>query len=470
MAFCISDYIGKRVYFVGIGGSSMSGLARMMKWMGMTVSGSDRTSSHKTDALQEEGIRVFIGHEAEHVEGVDLVVYSAAIPETNPERARARELGIPQIERCDLIGGIMKNFTESVAISGTHGKTTTTAMMAQTFMACGEDPSIHIGGELDYLGGSTRLGKGETFICEACEYHASFLHFFPTVAVILNIDEDHLDFYKDIDDIQNAFLKFSSLVPDSGWTIGCGDDKRVWNVLEKLSCRTRSYGLEPQNEVRAEEISYDEDGCAHFTATLYGHPLTEVELHVPGEHNVKNALAVIAVATVFSLPMSRTAEALGEFSGVHRRYELTSVTDGVRVYQDYGHNPTETKNVLRVARVQAQKRLWAVLQPHTYSRTKKLFDGFLTCFDDADEVLVTDICAAREVDPGDINSSMLVEAMQKKGILAHLTPTFDDAEKYLRDHWQEGDTVVTLGCGDIDLLNEQIARHGDTKRSTGGNP
>ena len=469
MSFCVSDYIGKRVFFVGIGGSSMSGLARMMKWMGMTVSGSDRTRSHKTDALESEGIRVFIGHEGKNVEGSSLLVYSAAISETNPERAYALKAGIPQIERCDLIGGIMKRFAESVAISGTHGKTTTTAMMAQTFLSCGEDPSVHIGGELDYLGGSTRLGKGEAFICEACEYHASFLHFFPTVAVILNIDEDHLDFYKDIDDIQNAFFKFSSLVPESGWTVGCGDDGRVRNVLASLSCRTRTYGLEPQNEIRAEEISYDENGCAHFTATLFGHPLTEVELRVPGEHNVKNALAVIAVASIFSLPMSRAAEALGQFSGVHRRYELTSVTDGVRVYQDYGHNPAETQNVLRVARVQAPKRLWAVLQPHTYSRTKKLFNGFLTCFDDADEVLVTDICGAREADPGDISSSMLVEAMCEKGLRAHLTPSFDDAESYLRAHWQPGDVVVTLGCGDIDLLNEQIARHGDTPRAVGGN-
>ena len=235
-------------------------------------------------------------------------------------------------------------------------------------------------------------------------------------------------------------------------------------MLESVSCRTRTYGLEPQNEVRAEDISYDENGCALFTATLYGHPLTDVELQVPGEHNVKNALAVIAVASLFSLPMSLVAETLHEFRGVHRRYELTSVTDGVRVYQDYGHNPTETRNVLHVARIQAPQKLWAVLQPHTYSRTKALFDGFLTCFDEADEVLVTDICGAREVDPGDINSGMLVDAMVKKGIHAHLTPSFDDAEAYLRAHWQPGDVVVTLGCGDIDLLNEQIARNGDTHK------
>ena len=460
----LNEYIGKRVFFVGIGGCSMSGLAKMLKWLGCEVAGSDRTRSHKTDALAQDGIEIHIGHDGKNVEGAHLVVYSAAIAADNPERARARELGIPEMERCDLIGLLMKKFGHSIAISGTHGKSTTTAMMAETFVGCGEDPSVHIGGELDYLGGSTRLGRGEQFICEACEFNGSFLHFFPTVAVILNIDEDHLDYYKDLDDIENAFRRFASLVPEDGWVVGCGDEKRVRSVLESVSCRTRTYGLEPQNEVRAEDISYDENGCALFTATLYGHPLTEVELQVPGEHNVKNALAVIAVASLFSLPMSLVAETLHEFRGVHRRYELTSVTDGVRVYQDYGHNPTETRNVLHVARIQAPQKLWAVLQPHTYSRTKALFDGFLTCFDEADEVLVTDICGAREVDPGDINSGMLVDAMVKKSIHAHLTPSFDDAEAYLRAHWQPGDVVVTLGCGDIDLLNEQIARNGDTHK------
>jgi len=464
MKFPIGDYVGKRVFFVGIGGSSMSGLARMLKWMGYDVAGSDQTRSHKVEALEKDGIEVYVGHNGDNVKGSDLVVYSAAISLKNPERKYALDNNIPQIERCDLIGALMERcFPESVCISGTHGKTTTTAMMAETFITCGEDPSVHIGGELDFLGGSTRLGKGDAFIVESCEFNRSFLQFLPTVAVILNIDEDHLDCYKDIDDIENTFCEFASLVPENGLTVGCGDEKRVRSVLEKLKCKTRTYGLEPHNEIRAENISYDVYGCAAYTATLFGHPLCEVELTVPGVHNVKNSLAVIAVASYFQLPMQRCAEALHESKGAHRRFELSSVTDGVKVYQDYAHNPVETMNALAVARFQAKKRLWAVLQPHTYSRTKALFNDWLTCFGDADIVLVTDICGAREVDPGDINSSMLVEAMKKKGIKAHLTPTFDDAEKYLREHWEKDDVVVTLGCGNIDLLNEQIAEHGDTK-------
>ena len=463
----LEELIGKNIYMIGIGGSSMSGLALMLKKLGCNVSGSDKTASHKTAHLQEEGINVFIGHDGKNIEGADYIIYSAAISSENPERKAAFQNGIPQIERCDLIGMLMKHFKSSYAVAGTHGKTTTTAMLAQTFLKCGEDPAIHIGGELPFLGGSSRIGdNNDSFICEACEFNKSFLHFFPTTAIILNIDEDHLDCYKDIDDIENAFLDFAHLVPKDGLVIGCGDDKRVRNVLSKLSCRTMLYGLEPFNELRAEDISYDELGKAHFTATLFGHPLTEVWLSVPGEHNIKDALAVIAAANDAQLPMGLVSDALGDFTGVKRRYELTSITDGVALYQDYGHNPTEIKNVLSVARVQAKGKLWSVFQPHTYSRTKALFEGFLTCFDDADTVLVTDICGAREVDPGDINSRMVVDALIKHGINAHLTPSFDDAEAYLRANWAKGDSVVTHGCGDIYLLNEQIALHGDSVRRT----
>ncbi len=454
----------KKVFFIGIGGSSMSGLARYMKWKGCDVCGSDKFASHKTDALENEGFTIYIGHKGENVKGCDLVVYSAAIPEDNPERQYALEHNIPQIERCVLLGEIMQRYAASICVSGTHGKTTTTAMLSWVFLKCGEDPSVHIGGELEMIGGSTRMGSGSAFICEACEYHSSFLSFKPTQAVIMNIDEDHLDYYKDINDIENAFEKFARLVPKDGRVFGNGDDKRVYALLERLGVKTVSFGLEPQNVIRAENIYYDENDCASCTVTYFGHPLCELNLSVPGEHNLRDALACVAVANENQLPLAMVSQALGEFTGVHRRYELTSVTDGVKVYTDYGHNPTETATVLKVARAQAAGCVFAVLQPHTYSRTKTLFEGFLNCFDDADQVLVLDIDGAREKDPGDINSDMLVQAMLKKGINAHYTPSFDDAEAYLRSSWQPEDTVVTLGCGNVYLLNEQIAEHGDTTK------
>ena len=459
-----AEMSGKHLHFIGIGGSSMSGLARFMLQKGCAVSGSDRDASHKTEALEKLGVKIYIGHSAENVHGADLVVYSAAIPESNPERAEAKKLGIPQVERAVLLGRLMSTFDQAICVSGTHGKTTTTSMIAQIFVEAGEDPGVHIGGELDAIGGGTRVGGGNTFIAEACEYSGSFWHFYPTIAVILNIDEDHLDFYKDLDDIEASFRRFAGLVPEDGWVVGWGDDPRVRHVLSALKCRTRTYGLEPYNELRAEDISYDELGRPRFTVTLYGHPLCEVELAVSGEKNLLDALAAIAVSDIAELPMSRVSETLAHFTGAHRRFDLTSVTDGVRVYQDYAHNPAEMKTAIHIAAMQPHKTLWAVWQPHTYSRTKALFNGFVETFDEADHILITDVMGARESDPGDIRSEMFLEPLRARGKRVDVTPTFDDAEAYLRSHWHSGDLVITLGCGNIDLLNEQIAKKGDTKQ------
>ena len=442
----------------------MSGLARFMLQKGCAVSGSDRDASHKTEALEKLGVKIYIGHSAENVHGADLVVYSAAIAESNPERAEAKRLGIPQVERAVLLGRLMSTFDQAICVSGTHGKTTTTSMIAQIFVEAGEDPGVHIGGELDAIGGGTRVGGGNTFIAEACEYSGSFWHFYPTIAVILNIDEDHLDFYKDLDDIEASFRRFAGLVPEDGWVVGWGDDPRVRHVLSALKCRTRTYGLEPYNELRAEDISYDELGRPRFTVTLYGHPLCEVELAVSGEKNLLDALAAIAVSDIAELPMSRVSETLAHFTGAHRRFDLTSVTDGVRIYQDYAHNPAEMKTAIHIAAMQPHKTLWAVWQPHTYSRTKALFNGFVETFDEADHILITDVMGARESDPGDIRSEMFLEPLRARGKRVDVTPTFDDAEAYLRSHWHSGDLVITLGCGNIDLLNEQIAKKGDTKQ------
>ncbi|MDD6873552.1 MAG: UDP-N-acetylmuramate--L-alanine ligase [Clostridiales bacterium] len=459
-----AEMSGKHLHFIGIGGSSMSGLARFMLQKGCAVSGSDRDASHKTEALEKLGVKIYIGHSAENVHGADLVVYSAAIAESNPERAEAKRLGIPQVERAVLLGRLMSTFDQAICVSGTHGKTTTTSMIAQIFVEAGEDPGVHIGGELDAIGGGTRVGGGNTFIAEACEYSGSFWHFYPTIAVILNIDEDHLDFYKDLDDIEASFRRFAGLVPEDGWVVGWGDDPRVRHVLSALKCRTRTYGLEPYNELRAEDISYDELGRPRFTVTLYGHPLCEVELAVSGEKNLLDALAAIAVSDIAELPMSRVSETLAHFTGAHRRFDLTSVTDGVRVYQDYAHNPAEMKTAIHIAAMQPHKTLWAVWQPHTYSRTKALFNGFVETFDEADHILITDVMGARESDPGDIRSEMFLEPLRARGKNVDVTPTFDDAEAYLRSHWHSGDLVITLGCGNIDLLNEQIAKKGDTKQ------
>ncbi len=465
-----NNTIGKHLHFIGIGGSSMSGLAQLMQQKGCVISGSDSRASHKTEKLEAQGITVHIGHKPEFVHGADLVVYSAAIGEENPERAEAARLGIPQMERATLLGHLTSAFDQAICVSGTHGKTTTTSMISQIFVECGMDPSVHIGGDLPAIGGGTLLGGDKTFIAEACEFNRSFLQLHPTIGVILNIDEDHLDCYKDIDEIEATFGQFADLVPADGWLVGWGGDPRVRRVLEakgeKKGRHVRTYGLEPFNELRAENLSYDEEGRPFFTATLFGHPLMDVQLSVASEVNLLDALAAIAVADICQLPMQHVAESLAHFTGARRRNELTSVTDGVRLFTDYGHNPAEIRNALHIAALQPHKTLWCVWQPHTYSRTKTLFDQFVNdTFAEADQLLITDICGAREVDPGDIHTTMVIKAMEEKGMKNVIyTPTFDDAEAYLRAHWQPGDLVITHGCGDINLLNEQIANHGDTKK------
>ena len=467
MAANIFDYKGRRAHFIGIGGSSMSGLAGYLKELGYEVTGSDRTASHKTEHLEEKGIRVFIGQAAENVRDADIVIYSAAISEDNPERAEAARLGIPQIERCDLIGELMAGHEFAVGVSGTHGKTTTTSMLSQAFMQAGADPTIHIGGELDFIGGSTRAGDGKDFIVEACEYRESFLQFKPTVAIITNIDEDHLDYYRDIDHIESAFVKYVDIVPEDGWCVAWGDDFRARRVCLNARCNHLTYGLGADNMLRAVNVSYDARGCASFTAVLNGETLGDFHVGVASEANMLAALAVIGVCHIRGLDMAKVAEALSGFIGAHRRFELTSVTDGVRCYTDYGHNPAEIMNALKIASMQPHKTLWSVWQPHTYSRTKTLFDQFVTTFDLADKLLITDIMGAREPDPGDINSGMLLEPIRARGVEAEWTPSFDDTEAYLRAHWQPGDIMVSHGCGDIDLLNEQIALHGDTHKAGG---
>ena len=409
------------------------------------------------------GIPIAIGHRRDNVLGADLVIYSAAILADNPEIVEAKAQNIPLLERAELLGQLMKNYTQSVAISGTHGKTSVTGMLAQALIEANANPTIHIGGVLDFIGGSTHIGSKDLFIAEACEFNGSFLHMFPTMALVLNIEEDHLDYYKDIKAIEEAFLAFVSLLPQQdGLIIGNGDDPLVLSLLTKAGRPSKTFGLAPNNDFYPANLTYNTLGMGAFTLMHQKEALGQVHLMVPGFFNVQNALAALAAAYELGADMTLACGALSHFTGVHRRFEKTGEVDGVTLYHDYGHNPTEMKNALSVAKMQPHNRLWAVVQPHTYSRVKRLFKDYLTCTSGADFTLVTDIYAAREKDPGDIHSSMLVEGMKNHGIDAHLTPSFDDTEAYLRAHWQPGDLVITMSCGNINLLNEQIQNNGNT--------
>lgn len=456
----IRDYQGKHIHMIGIGGSSMSGLAQMLLEKGYVVSGSDNLETYATKHLRNDlHVPVTIGHKAENVHGADFVVYTVAILPDNPERVEMERLGIPNIERATLLGQLMEGFGTAIGVCGAHGKTTTTSMLSQVLMECGMDPSIHIGGSLDFIGGSTRIGKSDTFLAEACEFNASFLHLRPTVAVVLNIDADHLDFYRDIDHIQETFGKFLALLPQDGLAIGNGDDKRIMQLLGALACQTLTFGMENDCDYMPLNLRYDEFGHAEFDLGYRGQALGHVRLTVPGAFQVYNALAALSCAHARGADMATACHAMSEFKGAHRRFELTGTIDGVKLYHDYGHNPTEMRNVLEVAHMQPHNRLWAVMQPHTFSRVKRLFADYLTCTKVADITLVTDIYAAREKDPGDIKAEQIVAGMRENGINAIHTPTFDDTEAYLRNHWQPGDLVLTMGCGNINQLNDRIQAH-----------
>lgn len=456
----LSDFKDRQIHFIGIGGSSMSGLAELLIGQGYRVRGDDRVESHSTEKLRREGVEVIIGHAAQNVHGAALVVYTAAIAEDNVERQECVRLSIPQMERAELLGQLAAEFARSIAVCGTHGKTTSTSMLATVLLEAGLDPTIHIGGEMDRIGGSVHAGKGDTFLTEACEFKASFLTLHPTLALVLNIDADHLDFYRDIQHIEDTFAIFLNQIAPGGTAILCGDNARALSMAGRIAAPSISYAMDNAAcDYTATDIQHDDMLCFSFTPLEHGEPLPRVALHVPGRHNALNALGVVALCRRMGLDGEVIARGLSAFTGAHRRFELTSVVEGVKLYHDYGHNPAEFRSVVPLAdAVAGDHHLFVVCQPHTYSRTKLLFNDYLTCFTGADTVLITDIYAAREKDPGDIHATMLVDALQKNNVPAVYTPDFDACEAYLRAHWHPGDVVITLGCGNINQLNDQLAR------------
>ena len=434
----------------------MSGLALILKEKGHEVKGSDTMESAIVRMLRARGIEVFRGSDIEAVKSAELVVYTAAVTEDDPELRAAREAGVPVIGRAELLGRISSEFIRVAAICGTHGKTTTTSMTAQIMVECGMDPSIHIGGVLDSIGGGVRLGHSDIFLTEACEYRRSFMSLDPTHIVILNIDEDHLDCYRDIGEIEEAFGSFLRKLPEDGWALGFGGDPRIVRQLERLPCSYETFGLSGICDYHMNNITEDDLGYISFDMCYHGDSFGRVELSVPGTFNALNALASLALCHHMGADMTPAIKAVNSFVGARRRFEKTGILKGAELFHDYGHNPTEIRNAVYIARRRCKGKLWVVVQPHTYSRVKTLFDGYITCTHGADITLVTDIFPAREKDPGDINAAMLVEVMKKRGVNAVHTPGFDDAAKRIREGAKEGDLVITMGCGDIYKLNDML--------------
>ncbi len=445
------------VHFIGIGGISMSGLAQVLLDKGFAVSGSDTRPSLLTRSLEEKGAAVFYGQRASNLpERLDAVIYTAAINPENPEYQAALARGIPMLTRAQLLGQIMRGYGTSIAVAGTHGKTTTTSMLAHILMEAQCDPTISVGGILPSIGGNIRVGRSDVFLTEACEYTNSFLSFFPTLEIILNMDADHLDFFKDIEDIRHSFARFARLLPPEGTLVINADTPCHEQITNGLDCRVITYGLDHEADYTAVDISWDKYGHASFTVLFEGKKIGSFYLKVPGLHNVSNALSAIAAARVIGLDTDVITRGLGSFTGTQRRFEYKGQIGEVTIIDDYAHHPTEIAATLKAAAVYPHRRLWCVFQPHTYTRTKALLDEFAEALSAADEVVLADIYAAREHNDIGITSGDLKVRIEERGVPCAYFPTFDEIEQYLLGRCQPGDLVLTMGAGDVVKVGEHI--------------
>lgn len=447
-----------KVHFVGIGGISMSGLAETLLYNGYKVSGSDWKSSRIIDKLIKNGADIKIGHDVKNVEGADLVVYTAAIKSDNPELVRARELNIPIVSRAEFLGQLMKQYKYGIAIAGTHGKTTTTSLISIIFKNAGLDPTVMVGGEVDALGGNVRTGKSQYFITEACEYVESFLSLYPYIGIILNIEADHLDYYSGIEQIVNSFTRFAGLIPEDGCLIACSDSDNAMKAAKGAKCKVITFGFGDNTGWTARNITFDSNACGSFDAYNNGVFFGSFKLNIPGRHNISNALCAIACAQSFDIGRDVISKSLLEFYGTHRRFEKKGEFSGVTIIDDYAHHPTEIKATLAAAKHYPHKKLWCIFQPHTYSRTIKLFDEFSHAFGDVDELILADIYAAREKDKGEINSKMLAESIKENNVNVKYISSFDEIADYIRGNASPGDVVITMGAGDIYIVGDMLLK------------
>ena len=447
-----------RTHFIGIGGISMSGLALVLVQRGFSVSGSDMKRSELTEKLEAAGIPVAIGQRAENItDDIDVAVYTAAVHAGNPEFDEAVRRGIPMLSRAELLGQIMDCYPVSIAVAGAPGKTTTTSMVAEILMAGGLDPTISLGGMLDSIGGNLRLGNSDIFLAEACEYTNSFHNFYPDIAVILNIREDHLDFFKNLENIRASFARFMRNIPDDGLLILDSGIDNYQELTTGLSCRLCVVGRRPEDDYSAADITFNEKGCGSFTVLEKATGETwPIRLSVPGIHNVENALAAIAAGRDRGLAWKVIAGGLEHFCGTHRRFEHKGNLGNISIIDDYAHHPDEIEATLATARACKPERVICIFQPHTYTRTKRLFEQFAKQLAKADVVVLADIYAAREADSLGVSSKQLADRIAELGTEAHYFPSFDEILNFLLEKSMNGDMLITMGAGDIDIVADKL--------------
>ena len=454
----ITNY--KKIHCLGIGGIGLSAVAEILQDNGHIVSGTDMKPSDVTSHLERIGMKIYYKHEPENVEGVDAIVYSNAVSDDNPEVVRAKELGLPLFSRAQVLGMLMDRYDNSVAICGTHGKTTVTSMTSLILRNADYKPTILVGGNLPEINGNVEIGRSDYFVTEACEYMDSFLSLRPTIGVILNIDSDHLDYFKDMDHIVQSFSKFVEQIPAGGTIVAYGDNPFVKDILKDHKNKI-TYGYSEGNDFYAENIVFDENGYPSFDILRNGNKVIHLELSVPGEHNVLNAMAAFVTAAFLKVDMAVIAKTLKAFSGTNRRFDVEGITaDGVKIIDDYAHHPTEIKATLAAAKNVRHNKLWLIFQPHTYTRTKALFDEFVDAFADTDVLILTDIYAAREKDIYNISSYKLFMAMKAKYPERDIyyVKDFDDIVRYVKKFAVKDDIAMTMGAGDVYKVGEMLLK------------
>lgn len=449
------------IHFIGIGGISMSGLAELLLSEHFTISGSDNKESALTKQLADAGCTIFIGQNAGNIgSSIDAAVYTAAIHPDNPEYAKCIELGIPMLSRAELLGQVMKNYKTAIGVSGTHGKTTTTSMLTEILMLADTDPTISVGGILPSIGGNMRIGHSDVFLTEACEYTNSFLSFHPTMNIILNVEEDHLDFFKDIDDIRTSFKKYTELLPDDGYLIinSAIDDYHYF--YEDSHCHVITFGLDASiSNFSAKDFHIDDKGDYCYTLLYNNEEKCKVALKVPGEHNVLNSLAAIAAAVTLGIDMNTAVNGIAAYSGVDRRFQIKGKCSGFTIIDDYAHHPSEITATLKAAMHYPHKKLWCIFQPHTYTRTKAFLPEFATALSLADHVVLAPVYSAREQDIYGVSSADIQKLITEKGTPCEYFMSFSEIEDFIKNNCHEGDVVITMGAGNILEVGENLLKN-----------
>ena len=451
----------QHIHFIGIDGISMSALALIMQMRGCKVSGSDLNFSPLTARLCENGARIYQGHAPTQVEGADMVVYTAAIRPDNPELERARGMGVPVLSRAEFLGALMGEARVGIAVSGSHGKTTTTALLGLMLEQADKNPTVLIGGELDALGGNVKVGGDEFFVAEACEYVETFLALKPQVGIVLNIDADHLDYFGDLSHVVAAFQRFVGVIPQNGLLVACRDDANVREILKFATCQVVTYGLVQGGDYFATNIALCPDGGSAFDVYARGKNMGRVRLKVNGRHNILNALACLAVGDYLNIPCTSMGETLRTFVGTHRRFELKGYFNGATIIDDYAHHPTEIVATLSAARDIAKGRIIVVFQPHTYTRTKSLMGDFAKSFADADEVIILPIYAAREKDVYGVSAKDLVAQISLVHDKVRYFASLTEAAEYLAAHLKPREMLITMGAGDVHVVGEMLLDKGE---------